>query len=1797
MGGDKGNNHDDEILLSKEQLQKIKQLVANRKNHRLNALLETTGGGDGSSTKGEAPEMNPQGTAPTPKLIPSPPLAASLLNILKVKLLPNNGPSTKQRQTQTTILSLDESLRALLMIPTTYTTPWRALCEMATCLQHADLDELLDVATTMEEFLVHTKSEASLLPPFSQKPKIHRKLHGRQGTMVLEDISSKSSSTTGSSMAATAVFDKHSAEGMLDQFAESILQHFTVSDTDTGETTAKSNRLDDLLCDITYHVLSLAQQVDDQPHGLFETIVGKISFRADVRIARLLRVAQRTRPLLREEQLKDMSAQLLEHFHNQQITPHQLEDSEIPALLTMVLEMVPNASERTRGKAKQQRDTKPTATWQAIALCCLYQAYVTGPASFVTAETAVSRALLNWSSNDVKDWVEQIPAILDETVNVDKGIPSWFGWCILLVCFEALNEMSPMRWSMSDAILEELFSARKRSSSSDLDAWKTENFLPVFLQLGTKKRSEHNVSEKMDKVRYDGRGIFTRVEEGEEDVYLSTCGRCIWQTVFLGTDEGVLESSIAFERAQRIMKVLEAIRTEMKEDQVVGFSIVWSVFAAVAYFDIPPYRDTFLGNVKNNLNTEGEDLVDAEFFDLSALAFIVSLIDNGDRKEATLLVDSFEGLFDENWLKGSRLHHVCNIFLNFQSLRPKILESIRLTLAPLYLHPVRCLDMQDERDSSEMSLDSAREHASCEAATWQNEAICPAARAEYGFLCLLDLLRITEWKVEETVAGAILSDAVVLDTPCISVKSRLWIYESIAELVAEEGYCEATKLHLLPVLVTRLSFFFSVGESVHGSIRVEEISSIFRLILSMLVSLTAGCENSEFRLSLLAQGREAFLRFVLDCQKMESTASKHVEIFVQTSILDEEDAQSDVFALCWAVYLMASVQMMSLIDPAAPKHGRSPRPRVERSASSEIRIDFLTDRIRRLEASSLKAISSESHMPSWTILRSCQDRGTETTWFDGSSFQNPFVCLLLELLYSTPLPVRSAQGRDDHLAWKMIKGTEYLMNQEWQQDKAVRGGEDMVLLDQYTIEQTGHSMLSLFTTSVREATRRDYELDLVDGLFNSIVTYCDSISFSQLKSPCDSWEIFLSLWDLYNGVASEQSAVKIVLYLEYNLPDHPRPSKSRNGKHLTFLNPFENGKDVNRAIRSLRISCLRALGVAISCLATKEDVRYPYPSNDVLAGMLEALAEDLRKGLAGESGGISSQLYMSYCSVIEKCATFVFDEAHLDGDSAVVSLFDKVACILSDILIHFPLGAAERFKTTFALGLVTLPSMCQSLIRSGLCADPNSGRLVKLPETPSFGLFDVCFDDCVLILSRWSTLRDPLSVPWEDIAGRHHTATPNTSETSVVSLGSHDDKRNLIGNSHVIRRIRLLDKEVWSWALSCSLFGLKRIWLDSYDIVRENIGACTTPSSVKSHSNWKAFFKLHSGDLRSTLTKIERFFQASTAPHEHIALDMLAMNMPSHPRDLLCSLVACVSQVLAEACKQIVTVLKSKMPSQNLLSLPTLESLCMLASWLSKGNVSGDASNAVLGGDFMIGVFRWLEMASRKRPPNEVSSKSSRRADSKELREKVSSVTEYVYQLYLALKELERSLRKCDVSTDFSKICKAFFGDDGIHRTKYNTSGGRQTDLLQHFVSLKLRLLLKAMPREYRERSLPDFPAIATTSKSSINMKSKRGRPTSSSSWLGQSRLFSTQHQRTKKTSRLQLLLSSTATGASAATTSRVSRNPALEAMWALDQEADREQDGKKLAASATNNSNNKERKKRKWNIAAADLEDFITPG
>ena len=957
-----------------------------------------------------------------------------------------------------------------------------------------------------------------------------------------------------------------------------------------------------------------------------------------------------------------------------------------------------------------------------------------------------------------------------------------------------------------------------------------------------------------------------------------------------------------------------------------------------------------------------------------------------------------------------------------------------------------------------------------------------------GIRGLLGLIQSDRWGEIEIIAWEILFDLIVKDIPQLPLQSRRWIFQTVGLCATDGIFGTKTVERLLRASAIRISSFF-VDDEIKSNmiVQMEEIGSIHRLMSILLRYLATVNGYSESRHIHLAQGREAFLRSVLLCKKGKFVQNQvhHGLLKLYRSI---QDKRSDTFTLCSMIFLQIN---FCLLDNAMTE-----RPTIktwENLGSSFTKhgasILNLVCGIKEIENQDLQ-VKHGTDPDRTTIIRLA---GFDSMKLGTIEPTNKFLYfdLLLEFLFLVPLPARESHDFDDPLSWKVITASGFLINRKYSSSNTKE-----CILSTDTIENTAEPFLSISSLLVRRTIHLDCSLSTFEDLVATIVLYCRALhlTLEAIEVPCCA-TIIGNLWNLYQAVASEKASVKIIKYLESHISENHAVSTDESHRHIFSLRSIYTESDINETVQHLRFSCLQPFLTCISYLSNAEEVDTNI-SHSLLGGILGALVTDLRAGLDGNSGGVPRRLYIIYCMSIEECGSLLFNQRKSSFDHSIFQLFREVSTTFSDILVTIPLRDAVLFRTTFILAVALFPSMCRDLIRNSLFYSDSKYKTAGRMLLDDSHLFDVVLEDCIEILNRWASLREPCLIPWLDIAGPDHSnmnsvlTISGVNHHSVSNNTSFDRKEGCDGeiprfvhvpsptrnrsNSNsflkkipkIPRKIRLYTKELWSWALSCSLLGLEQKWLESERTIQISDSQGNRDQCQVRSIEWKEFFDDRKVELQNSLLHINRFFGTYQGLQQHdqrgnqIILDMTVMNLPSASRLRFCCLIECVSRVLIYSIQCLCSFLSSRGAKSLSQEMSIFESFCCLSSWLF---VDEDPVS-----DFSVGLFKWLAIASRKRPPGEMA--SGRKCDKSELFEKLSMVSKQVHKLYLALNELQKSLLNNgfgigEENHDKKELIGSFFDSNDA------------ADEFRRHAALKLNSLQQVMPMELQVKSFPDFPS------------------------------------------------------------------------------------------------------------------------
>lgn len=1636
------------ILTSKEYVQ-IRELVASSSQKCLQSLL-------GFTPRKSHFDDTEYGAMPL-EIYPSTPKASALLECLHCKLSEKNGGRYEIRD-KDSILTVDDVLQALLMVDPSCITPWSALAEFSSALHNnsVSLISMLQCVSSIEEFLL--KAKFSLAPSGSN-------LNEKLVPQCIREL--------------------------MVQFVEKLTNH--LHSTIHIPVNNNPKQLNRTHCEVIAPTLAkleleLLRTVFTVCRGwssdLFNDFVLLVHFRrpSTQRVKIWLQLVQIALPLLTNIQIERIGTTLLDVLCESPIKI--LPGQDMPSIISTVVEIASTLNSSSiidRGFSINR-----LKLWRRIAFVALYQAVAHHDQQcYLQSEYSLKECVKKRSVGFMKIWISEImdTSTLSTITTHENTIPGWFVFYLLLLCTEVLRaEERSLRPGRDDSGI-----GHKIGDSKDYVCFMSGQEYQSILNFAVKSKRDSIVNVDIDKIFYRNSGLFYLQDDGEKQFdWLSSCGGLIMRSLYLNNcnvshEFMEINQSSVLPRATRLVRMVDHILMNCLEENLLQASIFAIVAKTVAYFEVPEFRIILEGKIEQDISKSSR-LQNSTFSTLRLIVGSALKIDNSEK-----MVGRWIEIIDRS-LPFSHVTYHNRILTTLSPARSSILNISQKLLAPLY----------SSWGGYEYAIGSSEQPFEPEI----------QQRLNGGIRGLLELIRSDRWGESEILAWATLSDTIVKDLPPLPLRSRRWLFQTLGTCVTNGIFGAMTVDRLLRASVIRMSSFF-VDYEIESKIlfstqQMEEVGFLHRFIAILVRYLVTVNGYSESRHILLAQGREAFLRSALLYKKGQLVRNQvHHGISKQHDPI--QDNELDSFIFCWLVFLKINFYLLDNAMPESSKfktHGHLESSSTKHEAS----LQELICRIKEIENQDLQVKHCAD--PNYEITIPSPQHTVTMDDFDSIELINMeptkkfiYFDLLLEFLFLVPLPPRESYDFNDPLSWKVIIATGFLINRKHRSSKNTE-----CFLSMETIKKTAEPFLSISSLLVRSAIHLDCGLSALEELLAPIVTYCRALhlTLEAIQAP-DCARIIVNIWNLYQAVASEKACVKMIKYLESHIPENHGVSTQRD-HHLFSLKSIYTESDVDEVVQQLRFSCLRPFLSCMTFLSNKEEIDTNL-SQSLVSGMLGALVTDLRAGLDGRSGGIPRQLYIIFCMSIEECGSILFYRRQSSFDYSIFLLFKEVTAALSNILVMVPLRDAVLFRTTFILAVAVFPSMCRDLMRSSICNSGSKSQTAEKMLRADSVLFDEVLEDCIEILSRWAALREPYLIPWLEIAGPDHSdikydttlseinyyETPNSiafdckqeSEREIprfvhVPSPTRNRRKTDSQPEKIPQRIRLYTKELWSWALSCSLLGLEQKWLESKRTIQTSDSIENYDRFQVSSIGWREFFGARKMELQSSLLHINRFFSTSQGLQQRdqmgnqVMLDMMAMNLPSAPRLRLCCLIECVSRVLIHSIRRSCWFLCGVAKS-SARDISVFESICCLSAWLS---LEEDPEK-----DFSVGLFKWLAIASRKRPPSEIS--SSRKCDKAELFGKLSLVSEQVHELYLALKDLQKTLLNCGDRTEDhfqSELIRYFFeGKDTMN------------EILSH-TALKLHSLQQAIPRGFQMKSFPDFPYIREAGSDLESLERKRVR-------------------------------------------------------------------------------------------------------
>ena len=1255
---------------------------------------------------------------------------------------------------------------------------------------------------------------------------------------------------------------------------------------------------------------------------------------------------------------------------------------------------------------------------QLLLLHLLYAASEDA-STYSTVETVLKSSLASLATPILRQWIR--------TWKVDASVPRWICANMHLLLLQAVQQSGSQL--VSNLVAQALGQKGESGAGLVSQCWESlvQLAFPSQQKPRDKKGTAQNVVEMtrtiMNGVYYTGNGHFSRDEKdtnASDQNLLSTDIVC--QSIFLGSTRLSKPSHHVYvsERAQLWVHAADTIlrpnpdTTESGPDNFLD--ILFAILIVVTvYNEVPASRSALVRSTTQSLS--GNELGDFPALHCVLVATIVrSIVQNSSTNSGMHELDSLSGVFSQSLAKGV-FCDLATALSPLPSSRTALLSTLRK-----YLQASFGGNLWWGMGASSRGMQENRERIDC---------------ALHALCTLLATENHDSWDECGVESWVLLSDIIVQNRPSLPMNERTLLFRRLARFVEHRNFSLDTIDHLLRASLVRLLQYFVAGLDsvlrfvperafvvwgsrdalkegrVHTSQR-EDLAGLFRLVITLLRHrsvVDGGCMPTPKDSSALFRGRTDILQMLSNYHRRDRPGFD--EKLLQNSfdlILEAEDAFfSSIVGACIVAALSSAMSSSETTRPSKNWRNATGDSGIVESwrdklISAEIdrcKDDHPSSNFDKLllwaKPSALEGSGGDFHKRS-----ACDAKTTH-------SLLSLLCDILIDLIFQ-PFEDAGSSFRTERNEYKrhvvdsmsaIIDIKRGLLTHDGLGFHVEDGdGRDMAF-DGVTLCTSAAPYLDILSSIIEDSLDNAASLNMTENLVQSLLTYC--IALQQLASDkatdgeaiCATRrpQIIRQLWNTYHIVGNEESAKRLVRYLEEKcFSEKLGSASSTETSFQPSLLSITEDEDIDVAVRRIRSTLLATMNawfgsVSSSTERWSDDIPlYQSDSSSIsnerlpVSFWLECLrtfSSDLKAGLDGRSGGMTEQLYSDYLSLIEKSCNRVLQELPHETEmlrtAQISNAVLESASILKAALYSFPLKGATQFKKTMMLSSSELPSMRRQAILIRLATGKDRFPISGCTPLGKDLAIDVFYQMMNVIIRRLR-LGLPESGAWPVIAGPHHVDEGGDDESKVDSTHRNEglsvDSTSGIPSIVVIPNgeptenetqetsgrqsndlVQLPSKESWTWASCCSLAAMEKLWTESSSIFQGSV-VCFPSEYGESESSvmlsWAPYCTERTDALFNVLSAVcfamKTFDEVNEAKGSDTALPLaadeqlksdmsaiLATTFPDAVKMRLCIVLEKISVVLQVALRSIVSNLKR---ADDVDSLIRAECMSCLSSWI-----------------------------------------------------------------------------------------------------------------------------------------------------------------------------------------------------------------------------------------------------------------------
>jgi hypothetical protein len=1589
--------------------------------------------------------------------------------------------------------SLGEMLRALLMVPACYETPWIICCDLVSKFQGKPsnfersvyLSCIADIQIFLQQAVPSWRDD-------SEQPEVENNRSLKVG--ATENLSSLDQRFWIPRLA-QLITDPLLCEPRDDDCSDIIL--------------ANGRRI--FCLELVTTIISISRALDST---LYLSVLDTVFHRQihPKRILSWLTLASEATFDLRENDYKGIRQTLLHLFGKE---PIDVPQRDLPSITSVIVALA-LSSDKNSGDVSGE----DILEWQRIILYILGAA-ASDMATYSAVEDLLVSNLASLPSKAAETWMRALVSI-----EADGKVPDWLWINMMLILVQSMHQSVSQR--LPNIVLNTtIIECHRILLERVFPKCLRKTVVPKSDNESTNNDDMYEVQRVVDGLAYVGGGRFIR--RGRTDAtQLSKAGMAICQSLFLGRLQPTHSPRhvYAIGRAEWWKHVAESLSTESQGGLRLK-SILFAILTlTTVYCEMPEARKSLLQSITRHLTAECgsvDRLSELDFVYCVSLSIIASSVSENEQGISGL--DEMKPVCDlfERPLPKAIFFKLCS---SLSSLPPARVAMLSASQKYLESTVTFWWAYRDKRVNSES----------------KDKIYC-------GLFGLCELVKSDDWGDCEIEAWRLLSDVLVLNKPQLPVEARSWLYEQLIDLITNNELSAVTAGHFLRATIVRSFLLFEkkapksiyfapekafVAWADHNApaktqaYPLEDIVELNRLLVSLLEYSTSKSQSSDRNSSLFTRGCDALIEIV-SAHRDNPTGSRRRTMKKFWDDNFSEECNDFELSCCVATRLQSHLlEYVLSLKTESTKAGWITSKNNELQDLNDCISDLLQREAKAVHSVSLEA--SDDILPLWVGMQPQRDfvsksRGVKVEQSVLAPI-NQFLCdLMTDLVIHTSYPVTKVHTQS-HEGHRRIL---FALNRLFESKQSIIGKThssktdgSSVLMDRDTMKKTASKVFLISAEVMKNVTLHGWNPIETEEVVAPIMEFCssfhhslqrDEVKGNARKGRPDISCLMTSIWQLYLATADETASVRLISYLEDRCLNDKKnePLPGQREKHDYSLRSIRTGEDVDIVVRCIRFRILRALHDCSSLALTEHAVLSASASSldhdvvsdieghdsggrivssDVLAGCLRNLTRDLRSGLDGNSGGITAEMYVEYLATVHNCANLISKQAEAPSDRMTLRTFFSACVEASDsiktILCNFPLQTAAIFKQSFMLSSSILPLICRHIYRerffmSASSSLPDSDKLQIIYETIVAG----AFSDCMQILERWSGLRDPSAAPWADIAGPDHASNGNDaavemgnssrlndSTSSMAKAGASKGKdvpsivvvpseeRKILSSGRDIPRSReklqLPSKDTWSWAFQCLFFTLEEMWDESSQIMDGSHRRNPNRTALGFTHQSIRYYRERQQELSSSIGRVCLLLRSSSAAVKEqkqadkqlSILEVFAMYLPSS----LCSTSFCcllhrISLVLDKAFKLLLSHLDGSTgdtpAGENDLAL--IESVSCISAWLCSDPCETD---------FIVGTTTWYSIEKRK--DSVKPTKSSGKSMDQGIVERLSKVVTEIDKVDMNLQILKAQLSEISTDSSAMPLVKAI---DGLFE-----GDAEQNFRLLHLATEKVRVVGENAP-------------------------------------------------------------------------------------------------------------------------------------